>query len=151
LVGHHSRIEGPQNWMRVRMSKVLQFVVNRYFDENVEYFLSATMGDELQQLRSETKRIQTLQRRRELQGELEVALHRQAELEEIERVQSMIKRAVETKLVETPYMCPLCLDEKKEVGSIKESEMDDTGAVEQLSAANVFPSMTRTLMPRSWP
>jgi TPR repeat protein len=59
----------------------------------------------------------SLKRRRELQQELEQALHRQAEVEELARVNEVTRRAVESGFVQSPKLvlnlgeCPLCLEE----------------------------------------
>jgi hypothetical protein len=104
--------------------------------------LCATMNDEPQHLCSEIERLEIaidrtrggnddetmLHRRHTLQHELEVALLQQAELEEIERMEATIKRAVETKFVENPSVlrsigeCPLCMEEKQEYGWSNENE-----------------------------
>jgi hypothetical protein len=81
-------------------------------------------------------------RGRELLRELKVVLHRQAELEETERVKSLVQKAIDTKFVETPMMlrnigeCPLCLKDTHEV-----TMNQDNRAVELLAVSSALERM----------
>jgi MYND finger/Sel1 repeat len=85
------------------------------------------LGSEVSRLEGEIKKTfslwcggDALTGRRLLEQELEAVLFEKAELEETERIQAIIKKAVDTKLVQSPRLlrnigtCPLCHEEPKE-------------------------------------